>query len=192
MTDIFLIFSAYLVGAIPSAYLFGRCLKGIDLRQAGSGNIGAVNSFRQAGLLCGILTLGVDITKGYLAVWLAIRYGCLPLLPVLSAFMVVLGHNYNIFLGFKGGKGLASLLGAMLVLSPATILCVLPAMVILALFSRDTNTGAGLGILFLPFVLLVDRGQGGYFFVGMAISLLVVSRHLHDFRAYLQGRRKLI
>ena len=192
LVDIFLALGAYMVGAIPFAYLFGRLFKRVDIRQVGSGNVGSVNTFRQIGLLSGMLTLCADIAKGSIAVYLAARYGSVPFLPLFAAFLVILGHNYNIFLGFKGGKGLASLLGALLVLSPATIPYVLGIMVIIAVICRDTNTAAGLGILSLPLFLGLHGGQWEFFLTGLAISLLVVARHRNDFRAYRQGRRKLV
>lgn len=192
MADFLFALAAYLIGTIPSAYLFGRFFKGIDIRQAGSGNVGAVNSFKQTGFLSGILTLCADIAKGAAAVYICESYGSLPVLPVLSVFLVILGHNYNIFLGFKGGKGLASLLGSLLILSPITIPYVLSVMIIIALICRDTNTAAGLGILSLPIFLVFDKGGWVSFLIGMAISLLIMIKHLRDFRAYLQGRRELV
>jgi acyl phosphate:glycerol-3-phosphate acyltransferase len=105
---------------------------------------------------------------------------------------VVLGHNYNIFLGLKGGKGLGSLTGSMLVLSPITFLYILALVILIALLIRDTNTASGLGILTLPVILGLQKGELAFYLVGAAISLLVAVKHIRDFKAYLQGRRRLI
>lgn len=192
MTDIIMIAVAYFIGTFPSAYLCGRLFKGLDIRQTGSGNVGAMNTMKHVGYLPGILTLVADVVKGALAVYLATLYGSWPLIPLLAAFFVVLGHNYNIFLGLKGGKGLGSLTGSMLVLSPITFLYILALVILIALLIRDTNTASGLGILTLPVILGLQKGELAFYLVGAAISLIVAVKHIRDFKAYLQGRRRLI
>ncbi len=115
---------SYLLGAIPTAYLFGRLLKGIDLRQHGSGNLGATNAFRVLGKGAGTLVLIIDILKGAAAVLLS-RYVffapqagiSFPFYLCLSAVCAVSGHNWTIFLGFKGGKGVATSLGVLIAFS---------------------------------------------------------------------------
>lgn len=116
--------ASYLLGAIPTAYLFGRLLKGIDLRQHGSGNLGATNAFRVLGKGAGTLVLIIDILKGTAAVLLS-RYVffepytniSLPFYLCLAAVCSVAGHNWTIFLGFKGGKGVATSLGVLIAFS---------------------------------------------------------------------------
>src|ERR1044071_9843023 len=105
---------AYLLGAIPFGYLLVRWKTGGDVRSAGSGNIGATNVMRTTGRAAGIATLVLDIAKGYLAVWIAGRLtsGDLTWMSVASV-AVILGHAYPVFLRFKGGKAVASLVGAM-------------------------------------------------------------------------------
>ncbi len=191
LTDYLLALVAYFIGALPSAYLFGRLFKHLDIRRVGSGNVGALNTFKHIGYLPGILTLLFDVGKGSLAVFLATNYGNWTLLPLLAAFLVILGHNYNIFLGFKGGKGLGCLIGALLVILPVTIIYVFVLVAVLALLLRDTNTAAGLGILSLPIFLGLQKGEWPFFLAGAAIAALIMIKHLHDFRAYRQGRRKL-
>ncbi len=118
-----IIFS-YLLGAIPSAYIFGRITKGIDIRQHGSGNLGATNAFRVLGRGTGTIVLVLDILKGTLAV-ICVKYFFYSdelglsanLVLCLSAIAVVCGHNWTIFLGFKGGKGIATSLGALIAFS---------------------------------------------------------------------------
>jgi acyl phosphate:glycerol-3-phosphate acyltransferase len=122
MTKIFagLIFS-YLLGSIPNAYIFAKLLKGIDLRKHGSGNLGATNAFRVLGKGIGTTVLVLDILKGIIAVlvasalfsnnWIGISR---ELYLCLAAIAVVSGHNWTIFLGFRGGKGMATSLGALI------------------------------------------------------------------------------
>ncbi|MGM0651523.1 MAG: glycerol-3-phosphate acyltransferase [Bacillota bacterium] len=190
MIDLLLAAGAYFIGAIPFAYLCGRLFKRVDIRQAGSGNIGAMNAFRNIGRLPGILTALADIAKGAVAVYLALLYGNLPELHLLSAFLVVLGHNYNIFLGFKGGKGLAALAGVILVLSPLTFLYALTLVIVLFLLIRDINTTFGVGVFSLPLFFYFQTGSIYYALTGLAIALTVAAKHVKDFQAYREGRRK--
>ena len=107
---------AYLIGSIPVAYIFGRVLKGIDIREHGSGNMGATNAFRVLGKGPGVIVLILDIVKGIIPVTLlANAFGLAdPLSLVIIAVAVVAGHNWPVFLGFKGGKGMATSLGVLI------------------------------------------------------------------------------
>ncbi len=191
MIDLLLAAGAYVIGAIPFAYLFGRLFKHVDVRHTGSGNVGAMNAFKHVGRLTGLLTVIADIAKGAMAVHLAVLYSNLPELYLFSAFLVVLGHNYNIFLEFKGGKGLAALAGVLLYISPMTFLYALILVMVLVLLIRDTNTAFGVGVLFLPAVLYFQTGSIIYTLTGLAIALIVALKHVNDFQAYREGRRAI-
>ena len=113
----FSILIAYLIGSIPVAYIFGRFLKNIDIREHGSGNMGATNAFRVLGRAPGSAVLILDIIKGIIPVTLVATkfFGLIdPMSLVLVAVATVAGHNWTIFLGFKGGKGMATSLGALI------------------------------------------------------------------------------
>src|SRR5262245_32464994 len=107
---------SYLVGSIPTAFIFGKLYKNIDIRQHGSGNVGATNVFRVLGKKPGIIVLVLDIIKGVIPVVLvADIFGLVqPWHRILLAFCAVAGHNWTIFLGFKGGKGVATSLGVLI------------------------------------------------------------------------------
>ncbi len=183
---------AYLIGAFPSAYIFGRLFRGVDIRKVGSGNVGGMNTVKEAGPLPGILTIIFDIGKGMLGVYLASALSENPALPLLAAFLVVLGHNFNIFLGFKGGKGLATTLGAFLMLSSLTIAILLVLMALFSLVLRDTNTGAGTAAVLLPAVFWFQYHDWGWVLVGAAMAIVIVAKHIPDFKSYRKGRRKLV
>ena len=182
----------YIIGTIPSAYLCGRLFGRVDIREIGSGNVGAMNAFKNIGYLPGILSLLLDIAKGALAVYLAMRFGTFIFLPLLASFLVILGHNYNVFLGFRGGKGIGSLIGVLLVLSPAAFSYQLIIIVAFALLLKDSNTAAGLGIVFLPAILGILEGHWAFILAGTGIAILMILKHLPDFRAYQAGKRKLL
>ncbi len=102
---------AYLMGAFPTAYVLARWLKSVDVRDAGSGNSGAVNAGRQLGKGIGILVLLVDAGKGALALFIGQRLGAPDMALYAAAFLAVIGHNFTPFLKFRGGKGAATVLG---------------------------------------------------------------------------------
>ena len=110
---------AYVLGAVPFGYLLVKLTTGSDVRSSGSGNIGATNVLRTAGRAAGVVTLLLDIGKGYLAVWLASRLTQGSALWMSAAALAVMaGHAFPVFLKFKGGKAVASCVGAFLCLTP--------------------------------------------------------------------------
>src|SRR5262245_3860828 len=118
--------AAYLIGAIPFGFLLVKWKTGADIRASGSGNIGATNVLRTTGRAAGFATLALDIAKGYLAVWLAGRLtGGSEMWMAAAAVAVMAGHAFPIFLGGKGGKAVASFVGAYLCLTPVPLLATL-------------------------------------------------------------------
>jgi glycerol-3-phosphate acyltransferase PlsY len=115
---ILVIIAAYLIGSFPPAYVVARLRKGVDIRQVGSRNMGAMNVFYQVGFAYGILVLAIDVGKGAAAVALARFLGVPELVQYLAAVVVVLGHNFPIFLKFRGGRGGATCIGILAFLIP--------------------------------------------------------------------------
>lgn len=154
---------AYLLGALPVGYLAAKMLKGIDVRRVGSGRIGGSNVLRAAGVLPAALTVLGDVAKGYGAVALA---GALvphnPLVAALAALLAVVGHNWPIYLGFKGGVGTMTTLGASLALLPAIALTVFIAGAAVVLIWRYTSLGSLTIAVALPLACLVGALAGGW------------------------------
>lgn len=191
MTDFLIACAAYLLGTFPSAFICGKIFGRLDIRTSGSGNVGAMNTARTVGLFPGILTMLLDLLKALLAVYLASRFGSAVFLPLLAGLLAVIGHNYNLFLGFKGGKGLASLAGVLILLAPMTILYLLLLYLILIFLFKDSNAAAGIGILALPILLGLNMAVPAGYYFGVAIALVIFFKHRPDFKAYLAGRRKI-
>lgn len=123
MTGLLAIVIAYLLGAVPFGYLLVRFSTGKDVRAAGSGNIGATNVLRTTGRALGIATLVLDIAKGVLAVWISAQLtGYADVWMSASALAVMAGHSYPLFLHFKGGKAVATFVGAFVFLTPVPLL----------------------------------------------------------------------
>lgn len=116
-------FGAFLLGSIPTGYLVARS-RGVDIRQHGSGNIGATNVFRTLGKPLGILVFVIDALKGFAAVWLAQHFVAGDWSGIVAAVAGIAGHNYTPWLGFKGGKGIATSAGVLLGLIPLAVLCI--------------------------------------------------------------------
>jgi acyl phosphate:glycerol-3-phosphate acyltransferase len=151
---------AYLLGAIPFGYLLVRWKTGTDVRAKGSGNIGATNVLRTTGRMAGVVTLLLDIAKGYLAVWLAGWWSSNdPWWTSGAALAVMAGHAFPVFLGFHGGKAVASFVGAFLRLTPTPLLLALLIFVVVVAWTRYISLGSvcaaavfplGVWLLLLP------------------------------------------
>ena len=134
---------AYLVGSIPFGYLLVKWRTGADVRAAGSGNIGATNVLRTTGRVAGVITLLLDIAKGYVAVLIAGRLtGDSELWTSAAALAVMAGHAYPLFLRFHGGKAVASFVGAFLRLTPLPLVAVLIVFLGVAVWTRHISLGS--------------------------------------------------
>src|SRR5215831_4342230 len=132
---------AYLLGAIPVGFLLVKLTTGKDVRASGSKNIGATNVLRTTNPALGIVTLILDVAKGFLAVWIAAKLTGSPFWTSAAALAVIAGHAFPVFLGFKGGKAVASFIGAFLYLTPVAMLAAL--LVFLAVVAKTRYISAG-------------------------------------------------
>ncbi len=182
---IFFALLAYLLGSLPSGYLWVKQLAGKDIRRVGSGNVGAANAFRHISPLAGLLTFATDVLKGYLAVVLAYMAAPAGYLPLVAALMVVVGHNWMLFLRFKGGKGIAVTAGALLAMSFWLTFVVFAFMALLILPLRNANIAGAVGLYSLPVALAVFTGSFWGFVIGAAwagVSTLKFSPDFEKFR----------
>jgi len=142
---------AYLLGSIPFAYIIGK-LSGLDVRNVGDRNVGTFNVFRHAGLGAGIATLIADVGKGALAIVVAKLLSVHELVVFSAGLAAVIGHNWPVFLRFRGGRGLAAVIGVLLALLPVEML-ISAAIAIVVLYATRSSIWFGVA-LFLPLVLL--------------------------------------
>ena len=150
---------AYLLGSIPFAYIAGHLVKGVDIRKVGGGNMGAVNTMREIGPIPGFTVLLADMAKGALAVLVA-QWLDIPLFWVfVVGGVAVVGHNWPVWLKFKGGLGLATTLGALLALTPVEFAISFAIIVIVVLLTSNMRLGAGVGIAFLPLIIWLMGGE---------------------------------
>jgi acyl phosphate:glycerol-3-phosphate acyltransferase len=152
MLGLLAIVIAYLLGGIPFGFLLVKLTKGADVRESGSGNIGATNVLRTTGRAAGVATLLLDIAKGYLAVWLTAELtGGAPEWTSLAALAVMAGHAYPVFLKFHGGKAVATFIGAFTYLAPLPLAAVLLLFVAVVAVTRYISAASILAAAAFPF-----------------------------------------
>jgi len=166
----------FLLGAVPFSYLIAR-LRGVDLRRIGSGNIGATNLTRVAGAGLGAAGLLLDALKGTAAVALARAAGDGTLVPALAGFLAVLGHNFTPFLGFRGGKGVATGAGAFLPIAPGATAAGLLVFAVTLAVTRYVSAGSIAGSLALAVAAFVTGQPPGVAWAAAAVALLVAWTH---------------
>ena len=172
----------YLLGSVPFAYIASRLKKGADIRQVGGGNVGALNTLREIGLLPGLVVLIADIAKGSAAVLIAVWLG-LPLIWIFVAgCAAVIGHNWPIFLKFKGGKGAATTIGVLLALSPAEFAISFAIMAIVIVITSNVRLAIVVGLALLPLIIWQFNGSGMLIAYSLALPLFLLIRSLPSFR----------
>ena len=182
---------SYMLGSIPSGYLVARMLAGKDLLRSGTGNLGGLNAARVAGLPAGLLTAALDIAKGALAVHLARILAPGSWAPLLAGLAAVVGHNWMLFLGTKGGgKGLATSTGAMLLLLPVVIPIAAGLMALFALVLRSVYMGVVAALLILPALVWLLGGHLAWGLFGAALSAAIIAKHAGNIRDYRDDLRR--
>jgi glycerol-3-phosphate acyltransferase PlsY len=177
---------AYFIGAVPFGYLVARYVHGIDIRGYGSGNIGATNVWRVLGPVSGTAVLLADVGKGVLAVYLARALGGTG--TVLAAGLAVLvGHSWSVFLGWRGGKIIATSLGVLLSLAPAVALAGLGVWVATVVLTGYVSLGSMAAAVSVPFLMLLTGRGWEYFLFGLALAVLAVYRHAENIRRLRTG-----
>jgi len=177
---VFLLFllGAYLIGAIPSGVVLTRLAGVGDVRQAGSGNIGATNVYRVAGRRLGVITLVCDALKGVIPLAVLLAFGGYSEAQLaLVAAAAFLGHCYPVYLGFKGGKGVATALGIYLVLSPLSVLAALLVFAGVLWRWRYVSLASISAAAIIPFLVLLAERSLPLFAATLFISGMVVLRH---------------
>jgi glycerol-3-phosphate acyltransferase PlsY len=181
----FIVFS-YLLGSIPFGYLIFYFTEGRDIRTLGSGNIGATNVLRSKGKLVGLLTLGLDILKGAVPVIYGRIHFDLPWLVLLGALAVLLGHVFPVFLKFRGGKGVASLVGVFLVFYYPALLVFLAVFLLTLKLTRYVSLASLLATTTLFFCILFTQVVEAAVVV-LAMLLLIIFRHRSNIQRLLAG-----
>ncbi len=178
--------AAYIIGSIPTGVIVAR-LHGVDLRSQGSGNIGATNALRVIGRKAGAMTLAGDLLKGILAVYLAVRLAGHDA-GLLAAAAAVVGHDFSLFMGFKGGKGVATTFGAFVAVEPLVALIAFMVWLATVIVWRYSSLGAIVSFSLLPvMVMLFGAHDRGLVLLSLFMTGLALIKHRSNIARLLKG-----
>lgn len=193
LETVILIIAAYLIGSIPTGIIVAKIIGAPDPRTIGSGNIGATNVGRAAGKAAGIITLIGDILKGFLIILFALYiFGNSPREISVIGLAVFLGHLFPIFLKFKGGKGVATVLGIFLAIGWLQAILALAIFIIIAAIFRYVSLASMISVVSLPIVLSLFAASRPYIPFAVIISILVVLKHADNIKRLIQGAENKI
>jgi glycerol-3-phosphate acyltransferase PlsY len=177
----------YLLGSIPFAYIAGRLIKGVDIRKVGGGNMGALNTIREIGLAAGFTVLFLDMAKGTLAVfvaqWLGLSLPAYYPWVFVVGLAAVAGHNWPVWLKFKGGQGLATTLGVLLALAPIPFAISFAIIVLVVLITSNMRLAAGIGLAFLPLIIWLFGGELSLIIYSIVFPLFCALKNIPRLRA---------
>lgn len=191
MEEIFAVALGYLVGSVPFAFLLAR-RRGVDLRHAGSGNVGAANVLRTRGVPAAVAAMCLDAMKGALAVLVAQRLTTGPATPTAAGLASIVGHIYPVWLGFRGGKGVATAAGVFGVLVP-TALAIAGAVFVLAVsVTRYVSVGSIAGAITLAAAAAASGAPAAVVVGAAASALIIVHRHRANLARLIAGTERRV
>lgn len=180
----------YGLGSLPLGYLVASRLKGIDLRRSGSGNVGATNVYRSAGLSLGLMVMAIDIGKGAASVLLASRVSAHAIAPVTAGVAAVIGHIYPIWLRFHGGKGVATACGVFATLAPPATTAAAIVFIIIVWFTRYVSLGSVIATAVLPPLAWITNAPIAVVWGSALTALLIIARHRGNIVRLQQGTER--
>ena len=187
LSSLLLLAIGYLLGSMPNGYLAGRWLKGIDLRQCGSGSTGATNVLRNVGKAPALVVFLLDVGKGALAVLLAKSFGLNDWVQVLAGLAALAGHIWPVWLGWKGGKAVATGLGMFLGLAwPVGLACFGLFMAVISI-SRIVSLSSVVAAIGLPVLMVLAGANGASISVSVVASVMVLWRHRSNIERLIAG-----
>jgi len=184
-----LLMFSYLAGGIPTGYLVVKRLKGYDIRTVGSGNPGTANVYRNAGAWAGAITLIVDALKGYAPVHLGLRlFPESPLLAIALGAAAIVGHNWTPFLGFKGGKGVATSAGVFSALLPGPMILTVAAFLLGVKLTGHISVGSMAGAVVLPLAAALLGSPVHFTCAAAAAGGLIILKHVPNLKRLRQNK----
>ncbi|MFD2672879.1 glycerol-3-phosphate 1-O-acyltransferase PlsY [Marinicrinis sediminis] len=181
--------AGYLLGSISFSYLIGKWVKGIDIRHHGSGNAGATNTLRVLGVGPAISVLAMDVVKGILAVWISIwAFPEEQWLHALTGLSVILGHNWPVFFGFKGGKGIATTIGVTASLFFFSALYAGIIAILSIVWTRYVSLGSLIFTGLLPLFVFWQHGIHAFFWLTLVIACFAFTRHRSNLVKLVKGQ----
>jgi glycerol-3-phosphate acyltransferase PlsY len=181
---------SYLIGSFPSAYIAGK-IKGIDISREGTKNVGGMNTITNVGKIAGVIVIITDIGKGALATYIADRFSEHVFIPLLAVVFVVIGHNWMIYIGFRGGQGVSAFLGGLLYLSPISFPFLYLLFIPVALFIiKDSYVSTAMGFFIFSFFIWVYEGSIWWLIFGLLITIVYSIKTRNLLKSYYTKGRK--
>lgn len=181
-----LLLASYLLGSIPFGFMIGL-LVGIDIRKVGSGNIGFTNVLRTLGLKLALVVLIFDAGKGFIPVWVTQSWELSEYFVIIAGLLAILGHSFPVWLGFRGGRGVATGFGVMIGISySAAGLCLLIWLLVLGL-TRYVSVSSTCAAIVVPVLLILFHQSPVYIVFGALVAVLIIIRHIPNYRRLIQG-----
>lgn len=187
MNIIVALLASYLIGSLSFGYLAGKFLRGIDIREFGSGNTGTTNIQRTLGTGPAIIVLLLDVGKGLAAVLVARALTGAPIVQMLAGVLAVLGHNWPLFHRFKGGRGIATSIGALLGLAWQVLLIAVAVGVTIIAVTRYVSLGSLIGVILVPILMVAFAMPPAYILFGTVLAVFAVWRHRQNISRLLAG-----
>lgn len=191
-----IILISYFIGSISTSYIIAKRMLGVDIRTQGSGNAGSTNVLRTLGKKAGVMTFVGDLLKGMIAVFIAKIIANVAHMDVTNAayiavVFVVIGHNWPIFLGFRGGKGVATSLGSMIAVNPIIALSCFAFFILIVYVTKYVSLGSVLSICTSPVIMLLIGNYKGVA-VTLFLSFSVIFKHRENIKRLLNGTERKI
>lgn len=198
-----MILASYLLGSIPTSIIASKIIKGIDIREHGSGNAGATNVFRVMGWKMGLSVLIIDMAKGYIPTILFYKLGMKGVdwpiinLQILAGLSAIFGHIWTVFAGFKGGKGVGTGAGMLIGLTPFAVIIGIIAFIIVVSISRFVSLGSIIASVFVPITVLIQyQSQETFpiqlFIFSLFVPVLIIYTHRKNIQRLLKGEESKI
>ena len=198
-----MILASYLLGSIPTSIIASKIIKGIDIREHGSGNAGATNVFRVMGWKMGLSVLIIDMAKGYIPTILFYKLGMKGVdwpiinLQILAGLSAIFGHIWTVFAGFKGGKGVGTGAGMLIGLTPFAVIIGIIAFIIVFSISRFVSLGSIIASVFVPITVLIQyQSQETFpiqlFIFSLFVPVLIIYTHRKNIQRLLKGEESKI
>ncbi len=181
----------YLIGGIPFGYLFVKILKGIDVRTVGSGNIGATNVYRAGGLWIAILTGIFDVLKGFLPTYFAIKFFGINFAAV-TGIVAILGHSFTVYMRFRGGKGVATTVGAFLALSPSGVLIGIVTWIVVLLLTKIVSISSLVAVTVGGVYIFISTTSYVLKVIILFVIIIIFVRHRSNIRRLIRGEEPRI
>lgn len=183
---------SYLLGSIPNGLILGKLIWGVDLRQHGSGNIGATNAWRTIGKAGGFSIFLLDMLKGAISAYLGLHLGGGELAGIICGLLAIAGHSWSVFLGFKGGKGVATGLGVIAMLMPMVTAIVFLVWLAIVKATGYVSLGSIVAAVLVPVLALFMGLHTDFMVLGLIAAVFIVYRHKSNITRLLNGTESKI